>query len=66
MIYRDCIDDPVLIANTFTQAKSLLHSLEQAAVDIGMHANENKTDFTCFIKEGAISILSSKLLKSVD
>ena len=37
-------DDIVLLANTSTQAESLLHSLEQAAGDIGFHVNGEKTE----------------------
>ena len=35
----DCTDDIPLLANTSAQAESLLHSLEQAAGDIGLHVN---------------------------
>ena len=33
---------------TPAKAKSLLHNLEQAAGDIGIYVNANKTDFICF------------------
>ena len=36
------IDDIALLANTPTHAKSLLHSLEQAAGCIGLHMNADK------------------------
>ena len=39
----DYADDIALIANTPTQVKSLLHSLEQAAGGIGLHVNADKT-----------------------
>ena len=39
----DYTDDIALLANTLTQAKSLLHSLEQAAGGIGLHVNTDKT-----------------------
>ena len=48
------------------QAKSLLHSLEQAAGGISLHMNANKIEFICFKQEGAISTLSGKPLKLVD
>ena len=40
-------------------------SLEQAEVDIGIHVNTNKTEFTCF-EQGTISNLSGQLLKLVN
>ena len=39
----DYTDDLVLLANTPAQAKSLLHSLEQAAGGIYLYVNINKT-----------------------
>ena len=42
------------------QAESLLHSLEQVSDGIGLHANENKTEFIYFKRERAISTLSHK------
>ena len=39
----DYADDIALLANTLTQAESLLHSLEQAAGDISRHVNADKT-----------------------
>ena len=37
-------DDIVFLANTSIQAKSLLHSLEQAAGGISIHVNADKTE----------------------
>ena len=37
-----------LIANTPTQAESLLHSLEQAAGGFGPHVNAAETEYTSF------------------
>ena len=34
----------ILLVNIPTQAEYLLHSLEQAAGDIGLHFNVDKTD----------------------
>ena len=56
----------VLLANTPTQAESLLHSLEQAAGGIGLHVNVDKLKYVCFNKKGDISILNGGSLKSVD
>ena len=47
----DYADDLLLLANTPSQAKSLLHSLEQAARGIGLYVNLDKTEFMCFIKK---------------
>ena len=44
----DNANDIVLLANTLAQAKSLLHSLEQAAGGIGLHVNTDKTECMCF------------------
>ena len=52
--------------NTPTQAESLLHSLEQAAGDIGPYVNAKKMEYMCFNQEGAISTLNSGSLKLVD
>ena len=61
----DYADDIVLLANTSTQAKSLLRSLELAAEGIGFHMNTNKTEM-CFNQEGAISTLNGCPLNLVD
>ena len=39
----DYADDVVLLANTPTQAESLLQSLEHATGEIGLNVNANKT-----------------------
>ena len=57
-------DDITLLANTPTQAESLLHFQEQAAGGIGLHVNANKTEYTCF-KRGAISTLNASPLKLI-
>ena len=44
----DYADDIALLANTPTQAESLLNSLEKAPSCIGLHVNENNTEFMCF------------------
>ena len=40
--------------------------MEQAAGGIGLHMNANKTEYMCFKREKAISILSDGSLKLVD
>ena len=54
------------MANTTNQAKTLLHSLEQAATGIGLHVNAHKTEYICFNQMGDISTLDETSLKLVD
>ncbi len=44
----DYADDIALLANTPTQAESLLHCLERAAGGIALHVNADKIEFMCF------------------
>ena len=62
----DYADDTALLANTRTQSKSQLHSLEQAAGGIGLHVKSNKTKHFCFKREEALSTLSGSSLKLED
>ena len=62
----DYSDDIVLLANTLAQGETLLHSLEQAAASIGLHVNENKTEYLCFNQRGYISTPNGIFLKLVD
>ena len=61
--YADVLEP---LANTPTQAESLLHSLEQVARGISLFMNSDKTEFICFKQNRAISTLNGKLLKLVD
>ena len=61
----ECTDNIVLLANTPTQAESLLHSLEQEARGMGLHMNTGKTVYMYF-NQGDISTLKSSSLKLVD
>ena len=56
-------DDITLLANTPTQAESLLHNLEQAAGGIGLHVNAGKTEYMCFNQKGNISTRNGGSLK---
>ena len=56
----------VLLANAPAQAESLLHSLEQTVGGIYLYVNVNKTEHTCFKRDGAIPSHSGRPLKSVD
>ena len=60
----DYADDIALLANTLTQAGSLLHSLEQAA--LASLSMQTKMECMCFNKKGDISTLKGGSLKLVD
>ena len=59
-------DDIALLANTSTQAESLLYSLEGTVGSVGLHVNADKTEHICFNQRGNISSLNSGPLKLVD
>ena len=59
-------DDIALLANEPAQAETLLHSLERAAVGIGLHVKAHKTEYMRFNQTGDISTLNSSSLKLVD
>ena len=56
-------DDIALLANTPTQAETLLRSLEWAAAGIGFHVNADKMEYMYFNQRGNISTLNSKSKK---
>ena len=60
------VDNILLLANTPTQAESLLHSQEQPADIIGLHVIANKTEFVNLNKKGNISTQNGRSLKRVD
>ena len=62
----DYADDTAIMVNAPAQAKTLLHSLERAADNIGLHVNAPKTDHMCFNQTGDISTLNCSSLKLVD
>ena len=62
----DYADDIALLANTPSQAETLLHSLERAAASIGLHVNAHKTEYMCYNQIGNISTLDGTALKLVD
>ena len=63
----DYADDIALLANTPTQEKTLLHSLERAAaVGIGLYVNAHETKYMCCNQTGDISTLNGSSLKLVD
>ena len=55
-----------ILANTPNQAETLLHSLERAAIGIGLHVNAHKTEYICYNQTGDISTLDGTPLKLVD
>ena len=59
-------DAIALLANTSTQAETLLHSLERAAIGVGLHVNADKTEDICFNLKGDISTLKGGPLKLVN
>ena len=64
--YADYADDIAVLANTLNQAETLLHSLERAATDIGLHVNAHKTEYMCYNQTGDITTLDGTPLKLVD
>ena len=46
--------EEALLSNTPAQAESPLHNLQQAARDIGLYKNSNKSEFICFVQGGTI------------
>ena len=58
-------DDIVLLANTPTQAETLLLCLEWASAGIGLHVNADKTEYMCFNQRRNISTLNSSSQKLV-
>ena len=65
-ITADYIDHLALFENIPTQAKFLMHSLQQAAGSVGFYVNANKTERIRFKLEGVNNTLSDSLLKLVD
>ena len=55
-----------LLANAPAQAKTLLHSLEQAAAGISFYVNAHKMEYMGFNQTGNISTLNGSTLKLVD
>ena len=62
----DYADDIAILANAPTQAETLLHSFERAAVGIGPHVNVHETEYICFNQTGDISSLGGSSLKLID
>ena len=61
----DYTDAIAILANTPNQAKTLLHSLEQATAGIGLYVNAHKTEYMCYNQTGDITTLDGTPLKLV-
>ena len=66
IMVADNADDIALLVNAPAQVETLLHSLERAAVGIGLHVNAHKTEYMCFNWRGDISTVNGSSLKLVD
>ena len=62
----DYTDNIALLPNTPSQAKCMLHSLEQTEVSIGLYVNADKTEYICLNQRGNIVTLISGPLKLVE
>ena len=62
----DDADGIAILANTPNQVQTLLHSLERAATDIGLHVNAHKTEYMWFNQTGDISTVEGTSPKLVD
>ena len=62
----DYANDIEILANTPSQAETLLHSLERAAAGIGLYVNAHKTEYMCYNQTSDISTLDGTPLKLVD
>ena len=62
----DYADDIALLANTPTQAETLLHRLERTAAGIGLHVKAQNTEYMCLNQRDDISTLNGSSLKLVD
>ena len=62
----DYADDIAILANTPSQAETLLHSLERATADIGLHVNAHKTEYMSYNQTGDITKQDGTPLKLVD
>ena len=56
----------IVLTNIAAQAKSLLHSQQQAERGFGLYAKSEKKEFMFFKQEGANPTLRDKPLKLVD
>ena len=56
-------DNLALLVNSPAQSESVLHSLQQAVLFMGLYYNTDKAEFLCFKQNRAIPSLNSKPLK---
>ena len=62
----DYATDIAILANTPTQAETLLHSLERATAGISLRVTAHKTKYMCFNQTDDISTQGGSALKLVD
>ena len=62
----DYADNIAVLANTSTQAESLLHSQGRAAGGISLLVNSDKTEYMCSNQSGVISTIKGDPPKLVD
>ena len=62
----DYADDLALTSDTIEEANQLLHYLEVAAKEIGLHINAKKTEFISFNQTGQVRSLDGENIKSVE
>ena len=62
----DYANDIALLANTLTQAETLLYCLERAVGGISLHIYADKTEYMCFNQRGNFSTLIWIFLKLVN
>ena len=60
-----CVCVCVCVKKPF-EAETLLHSLDWAAVGIGLLINADKTEYMCFNQRGDVFTLNGSSLKLVD
>ena len=66
MTDTDYMNDLALFTNASAQAKSLLHSLEQAEKGTDFYIKADKAEFMCFQQDGTIFTFNAKPLRFVD
>jgi exonuclease III len=62
----DYADDLALLSDTISDANRLLHLIETAASEIGLHINAGKTEYISYNQQGVILSKNNKTIKSVN
>ena len=61
----DFADDLALLANTIEEAEKLLHHIELAAREVGLHINAKKTEYMSINDAGLMKSLDDQIIKEV-